>query len=148
MNFIFSMHKNIKVLYKWMQSFLLCMIWLGMPKLPKISLHIFSVSPEKNEIDFCLQVNAKIFYKFTVSVWVCIARRAQITQSKTFAISLQYLKKGLNDEVDVLHAGKHGTLLQIDTMILMEMVKHSQSYQNSKFPMFLQYFIKEVRDEV
>ena len=77
-----------------------------------------------------------------------MVRHAQITQSKTFAISLHYLKKGLNDEVDVLHAGKHRTLLQIDTMILMEMVKHSQSYQNSKFPMSLQYFNKEIRDEV
>ena len=39
-------------------------------------------------------------------------------------------------------------LLQIDTMILMGMVKHSQSSQNSKFVMSLQYHKKEVRDEV
>ena len=31
---------------------------------------------------------------------------------------------------------------------LMGMVKHSQSYQNSKFAMFLQYLKEDVRDEV
>ena len=33
-------------------------------------------------------------------------------------------------------------------MILMETVKHSQSSQNSKFAMSLQYLKKEVTDEV
>ena len=40
------------------------------------------------------------------------------------------------------------SLLQIDTTILMGTVKHSQSFQNSKFTMYLQYIKKEVRDEV
>ena len=35
--------------------------------------------------------------------------------------------------VDFLHADKHESLLQIDTMNLMGMVKQSQSSQNSKF---------------
>ena len=64
-----------------------------------------------------------------------MARHAQITQSKKFAISLHYLKKEVNDEVDFLHAGKHENLLQIATMILMEMVKHFQNSQDSKFTM-------------
>ena len=79
---------------------------------------------------------------------MCVARHAQITQNKKFAISLQYLKKEVNDEVGFLHAGKHENLLQIDTMILMEMVKHFQSSQNSKFTMSVQNLKKEVRDEV
>ena len=36
-----------------------------------------------------------------------MARHAQITQNKKFAISLQYLKKEANEKVDFLHAGKH-----------------------------------------
>ena len=52
------------------------------------------------------------------------------------------------DEVDLLHAYKHESLLQIDSMILMEMVKHYQSFQNSKFMLSLQYLKKEVKDEV
>ena len=54
----------------------------------------------------------------------------------------------MSDEFDFLHADMHESLLQIDTMILMGMVKHSQSSQNSKFAMSLQYLKKEVRDEV
>ena len=54
----------------------------------------------------------------------------------------------MNDKVDFLHAGKHKNLLQIDTMILIRMVKHSQSYENSKLTMSLQYFKIEVSDEV
>ena len=64
---------------------------------------------------------------------MCVVRYAQITQNKKFAISLQYLKKEVNEKVDFLHASKHENLLQIDTMILMEIVKHFQSFQNSKF---------------
>ena len=61
------------------------------------------------------------------------------TRNKKFSISLQYLEKEVNEEVDFLHAGKHENLLQLGTMILMEMVKHFQSSQNSKFTMSVQY---------
>ena len=79
---------------------------------------------------------------------MCVARHAQVTQNNKFAISLQYIKKEVNDEVGILLADKHERSLQTDAMILMEMVKHSQSSQNSKFAMFLQYLEKEVRDDV
>ena len=51
----------------------------------------------------------------------------------------------MSDEVDLLHAGKHERLLQIDNM---RKVKNSQSSQNSKFAMYLQYLKKEVKAEV
>ena len=79
---------------------------------------------------------------------MCVARHAKITQNNKCAISLQYLKKELDDEVDFLHVDKHESLLQIDSMILMRMVKHSQSFQNSKFAMSLQYLKKENKDKV
>ena len=63
-------------------------------------------------------------------------------------IYLQYIFQEASDEVNSLHADNHESLLQIDTMILMGMVKHSQNSQNSKFAMSLQYLKKEVRDEV
>ena len=53
-----------------------------------------------------------------------MTRHAQITQNNKFAISLQYVKKELGDEVDFLYADKHERLLQIDNKILMGMVKH------------------------
>ena len=69
---------------------------------------------------------------------MCVARHAPSTENKEFAISLQYLEKEVSDE----------HFLQIDTMILMGMVKHFQSPQNTKFTMLLQYLKREVRDEV
>ena len=66
---------------------------------------------------------------------MCAAKNAQITQYKKLTFSLQYLKKEVSDEVNFLHADKHESLLQIDTMILMGMVKHSYSSQKSKFVM-------------
>ena len=77
-----------------------------------------------------------------------MARHVQITQNNKFAISLQYLKKELSHDVDFLHADKHESLLQIDSMIWMGMVKHFQSSKNSKFAMSLQYHKKEIKDEV
>ena len=56
--------------------------------------------------------------------------------------------KEVSDEVDFLHAPKHESFLQIDTMILMAIAKHCQSPQTSKFAMSLQYLKKDVRDEV
>ena len=61
---------------------------------------------------------------------------------------LQYLKKEVSDEIDFLYANKHESLLQIDTMTLIGILKHSQSYQNSKVTMPLQYIKKEVRKGV
>ena len=54
----------------------------------------------------------------------------------------------MSDAVAFLHGDKHKSLLQIDTIIMMEMVKYSQSSQNSKIALSLQYRKKEVRDEV
>ena len=72
----------------------------------------------------------------------------QITQNNKFAISLQHLKKELSDEVDFLYADRHESLLEINSMILRGMLKHSQSFQNITFVMSLQYPKKEVKDEV
>ena len=49
--------------------------------------------------------------------------------------SLQCSKKEVSDEVDFLHALKHEIFPQIDAMILVGMIKHSQNSQNSKFAM-------------
>ena len=51
----------------------------------------------------------------------------------------------MSDEVDFLHARKHESLLQTDSMGI---VKNFQSSQHSKFTMSLQYLKKEVKTEV
>ena len=65
---------------------------------------------------FGIQINMEVFYKLILSFY----KHVQSTQNNKFAISLQYLKKDVSDEVDFLHVDKHRGLLQIDTMILME----------------------------
>ena len=44
---------------------------------------------------------------------MCVASRAQIPQNKKFAISLQFFKKELSDEVDFLHADEHETCYKL-----------------------------------
>ena len=97
---------------------------------------------------FDIEINMEVFYMLMLSFCVCVTRHAQSTQNNQFAISLQYLKKDVSDELDFLHADKHKGLLQIDTMTLMEICRHYQKSQNNEFSMSLQYFKKEVRDEV
>ena len=58
----------------------------------------------------------KVFYKVIV-FWMCVTKLAQSTQNDKFPTFMQYLKKEVSDEVDFLHADKHESFLQIDTMI-------------------------------
>ena len=44
-------------------------------------------------------------------------RHVQISQNNKFAISLQYPKKKVDDEIDLLYAYKHEKFLQNDNMI-------------------------------
>ena len=46
-----------------------------------------------------------------------MVKHSQSSQNSKFAMSLQYLKKEVRDEVDFLHADKHQRFLQIDTRI-------------------------------
>ena len=86
----------------------------------------------KDGVEFSLLKIVKRFFKLILSFLMCVTRHVQITQIT---------------QVDFLPAGRHENLLQIDTMILMWIVKHFQSSQNSKFIISVQYVKKEVRDE-
>ena len=43
-----------------------------------------------------------------------MVKHSQSFQNSKFAMSLQYLKKEVKDEVDFLHANKYQTCLQVD----------------------------------
>ena len=58
----------------------------------------------------------EVIYKLII----LFLKHAQSTKNNNFAVSLQYLKKVVSDEVDFLHVDKDRGLIQIDTMILME----------------------------
>ena len=72
-------------------------------------------------------------------------------------MSLQYLIKDVRDEVDFLHVDKHQSFLQVDfntlnikvfckgiLLLLMGMIKHSQSTQSKKLAIVLKYLKNEV----
>ena len=84
---------------------------------------------------------------------LCVVRHAQITQNKSFRMSLQYLKKEIRDEVDFYmqinikkfptswfwHFGIKVSYKGI-LSLLMSMIKQSQSTQSNKFAIYLQTF--------
>ena len=75
-------------------------------------------------------------------------------------MSLQYLKKEVEDEVDFLHVDKHQSFLKVyfNTLnikvsymfdiipTLMGMFKHSQITQSNKCTISFQYLIKQARN--
>ena len=42
-----------------------------------------------------------------------MVKHSQSSQNSKFAMSLQYLKKEVKDEVDFLHSGKHQSFLKV-----------------------------------
>ena len=66
---------------------------------------------------FCLEINTKIFYELMVSRWVYAAFHSQSTQNSKFAMSLQYLKENVKNEIDFLPGGTHQSFFLIDTII-------------------------------
>ena len=74
-----------------------------------------------------------------------LASNSQVAQYNKPPILLQYLKKEVSDKGDFLHVDKNESFLQMDAMILMRMIKHSQSSQNSKIAMFSEYFKKDIK---
>ena len=67
----------------------------------------------------------------------------KLPKKNKFGISLQYLKKKVSDEIDFLHADKHESFLQIDSMIFDGDGSPFLKFLNSKFAMLLQYLKKE-----
>ena len=70
---------------------------------------------ERKKLFFLLADKHQRFVQIDTII-IGVTRHAQITQNNKFAIFLQYLKKKVSDEVDLLHASKHESSLQIDTM--------------------------------
>ena len=98
---------------------------------------------------FCLQVKVKVVFRLILLSQLCVARHTQIAKNNKFPILSQYLKKEVSNKIEFLHPDKHESLLQVDTMILMRMVKHSQSSQCSQCQLAMSFNIsKKKLDEV
>ena len=60
-----------------------------------------------------------VFHKLLLSFLIGVVRHAQKTKKNKYAVSLQYIKKELRYEVDVLHVDKYESLLQVDSNIFV-----------------------------
>ena len=135
--------------------------WPGMLKSPKItSLLFLCIILRKKwvmKLIFCMQISMKVSYKLILLFLMGLVKHSQSSRNSKFAMSLQNLKKEVWDKVDYLHANKHQCFLQVsfntlglkDTYkvilsLLMSMVNYSQSTQNNKFAISLQYIKKKL----
>ena len=73
-----------------------------------------------------------------------IIKHSQSTQSNNFAISLQYLRKEVRNEVHFLHEDKHQSFYKLALLFLMEMTRHVRSTQKKELVIFLQYIKEKV----
>ena len=89
--------------------------WLVMCKLPKILSLYFKNRWGINFI-FCMKINIKVFYKLTLTFLKAEVRHAPSTSNNKFGVILLYRKEEGKDKVDFLHADKHQTYLQVDTI--------------------------------
>ena len=75
-----------------------------------------------------------------------IVKHYHSSQNSKFAMSLQYLKKEVRDEV-VFNTLGMKVSYKVILSLLMGMIKHSQNTQSNKFLTSLQYLKKEARVE-
>ena len=149
MKCICGMYINIEVFYKFMQIFRVSVARHAQGSKSKFAyLYNISREPQAVKLIFCLQINTIVLFKLIVALWVCVARLAQRAQYNKFAMSLQYFKENVKDEVDFLSADKHQRCLQIDTTFQVCLTSHARTTQNNKFAMSLQCPKEEVSDEV
>ena len=60
---------------------------------------------------FCIQTSMKVSYKLILWFLMGMVKHSQSYQNSKLAMSLQYLKKEVRDEVDFLHADQHQSFL-------------------------------------
>ena len=91
-----------------------------MPKVPKISLHIFAISPWKHgdEVEFLSADKHKSHPQDGSIALGVISQTGPKYQKHQFTISLQCLKENMKEEVDILPADKRWRFFQIDTIVL------------------------------
>ena len=85
----------------------------------------------------------KVSFK-VILLLMYMVKHSQSTQSNKFAISSQYPKNEVKDEVHFLHADKHQSLYKLPLSFLMEVARRVQSTRNWKMVILLQHNKKKV----
>ena len=122
------------------------MILMGIvPKIASLQcLENISKKKLKTKLVFCMQINIKVSEKFISTLWAStfptrlilslmdMIKHSQITQSNKFAISLQYLRKGVRNGGHFWLADKRQSFHKSVLSFLMEVARHVQNTQNRK----------------
>ena len=120
MKLFFCMQKTLNIFSNWYYHFR--SVWLGMPKLPKVTsfLFLWNIIRKKwlMKLRFYMQVKMKIIYKLILWFLMGMVKHSQSSLNCKFAMSLQYLEKDVREEVDFLHADKHQNSQQVGLKIL------------------------------
>ena len=115
-------------------------------KYPNEQAYISRKREGKNMI-FCLKINHNVFDKLVILFLLVIARHAQCTHNRKFAISVQYIKN--EGRVEVVFCVQINIKLSYKLMLLilvgMVCLPKLSKIKSAKC---LQYLKKEVRDEV
>ena len=91
---------------------------------------------------FYMQVSVKTYCKLILWFWLGMVKHLQSSQNSKFAMSLQYFKNEVRDEVGFFHASglkvgfnTLGTKFsyKVILLLLMSMMKHSHNTQRNKF---------------
>ena len=91
-------------------------MWPGMPKLPKItSLLCLCIILRKNwvmKLIFCMQISMKASYKMIIWFWWGWSSIPKVPKIASLQYLYKYLKKEVEDEVDILLVDKHQSFLK------------------------------------
>ena len=88
MKFIFGMQKNIKIFYRLILSFWVCLTRHAQSIQNKKFAYISNISRKtgRMKLIFCLQINIKDFFKLILSFEVSVDRHNRITWNNKFSI--------------------------------------------------------------
>ena len=78
------------------------------------------------KVDFQI-LGIRVSYKVILSLLMGMMKHSQSTQSNTFAMFLQYLKKEVRDGIYFLYADKHQSFYKLALSFLMEVARDVQS---------------------
>ena len=105
----------------------------------EVNDEVVSLHADKHEsflqVDFST-LGIRVSNKVILSLLIGMMKHSESTQSKKFAISLQYLKHEVRDGSHFLHADKHQSFYKLALLFLMEMARHVQRIQNMKLVIF------------
>ena len=102
-----------------------------------------------------MHISMEVFCKLMLWFLMEMVKHSQSSEYSKFAMSLQYPKREVREEVDFLHTDQNFPQVNFTSLsikvfykvilsLLMDMIKHYQSTQSNRLSIALQYLKNEV----